>query len=90
MFDHIILDSMFTPMHQSHANLQLYMFVNFLFLYFAIYSTVSSAVNSLAAVCIEDMVKPALRLFKNSEPTDATYTWITKGIGWCSHELKCF
>ena len=67
---------------------QLYIFVNYLFVYFVLYSTVSSAVNSLAAVCIEDMVKPALRLFKNSEPTDATYTWITKGIGWCSHEVK--
>ena len=38
-------------------------------------STVSSGLNSLAAVVAEDVVKP----FFN--PSETKYTWITKGLG---------
>ena len=47
-------------------------------------STVSSGLNSLAAVVAEDVVKP----FFN--PSETKYTWITKGLGKFSQSsAKC-
>ena len=44
-----------------------------------IFSSVSSALNSLAAVYLEDFVKP-VSLSMNKQITDIQATWISKGL----------
>ena len=44
-----------------------------------IFSSVSSALNSLAAVYLEDVVKP-VSILMNMQITDVQATWVSKGL----------
>ena len=46
-----------------------------------LFSTVSSAIQSLAAVVIEDMVKPVYMSVRGRHMTEQTVTWTAKGLG---------
>ena len=46
--------------------------------YLHCFSTVSSGINAMACVTIEDFIKPLTKL------EESKYTWITKGTNWQS------
>ncbi len=49
--------------------------------FYCLFSSVSSALNSLAAVFLEDIIKPMASVGWIKEFSDNTGVWISKGIG---------